>query len=292
MTRLVLLASLVFCVSCKYDFDPESDRFTCESDDDCIDGFVCAGQTLISGNLRSFCVKEENATLGYYMNIQSPFSVDPNPANVCRVFGTGATLPLEYRVWMETRSDSDGALVHDAINTSTTAFRPEPPATNPIECLADVGVRGDAKILCTVPYNSAQKSAAMWVEYRHSTNNTRYALMFGHAAIPTSRPYVINQDIRVYDLDLDQNSMSTTNRCLRMRMREQDCTNTLNLDCNCETNTTLPLDPCPPGFFCYEASAIPGTDQCWARGYGEAGVACDTLRENLCIDGCDTNSCL
>jgi hypothetical protein len=104
--RIMALAWVLVAAgaACGPGFDPEGDYFKCASNDDCLDGYVCGGHTLISNSVTSYCVAEEEATVGFYLRAPQATGGVPTLTPPCGFSATngGAGGTIDYSVWIET----------------------------------------------------------------------------------------------------------------------------------------------------------------------------------------------
>ena len=162
---LAVLA-LVSGFACSYGFDAETDRFACDVNDDCLDGFVCGGHTMTKDGPLSYCVKAGVATIGF--RVTTMYDATTSTDGTTCTFDEVSNLlghALARQVWMATSDKlvADAAYSTDpqlavTLNNAT--------ALSDTGCVGTMQATGKLQLTCRLPAANgweSVRSAAVWV---------------------------------------------------------------------------------------------------------------------------------
>lgn len=289
------IIALTLFGACSFDFDSEADLFTCETDADCAEGFICAGHTLVSSSARSYCVKAESAMLAVSIDARAPLTnIEQTLGLECLMFGSAAQLTVDWETALLASSDP----AHDFAPFDASLVAPTSMAEHraSAECLGGPNALGGGTILCRDELGDA-KSAALMVRYALHDGGQTLATLFAEGTIPAGEAARVEQDVVTFDTDIAEDPSELllspiagySNRCeQRAWERAKQCaaaapspwTPTLDDVCGCQLDAD-----CPTGYFCVQSAS-----RCWPAAYGEAGEGCTANTNKLCISGqCDAS---
>jgi hypothetical protein len=236
LTRLATVAAAL-SVSCAYDFSVEDGKYICDGDDDCVDGFVCGGETIFKGRGEKYCVKPEALTAGIWLSTESPMKGDALASKTCKFedLVVGAALTIS-----PTRPAPP---VLSADYPSTTETR--------ADCVGAVLSKGELRVLCRrggLELPAGSYAAERVIVFRDPTASGLvptdplqwWATVFAAGPITMDDP-LLDFTTVPWDSDLDADPMG---RCKRAAVRA--CLDPVVCESACDASS----NPCPGGLTC------------------------------------------
>lgn len=148
-TTKLLLTAIVAVASCGYDFETEKDLFTCASDDDCVDGFVCAGHTSVSDAPVTYCVENKDVEIGIWQETMPAFQ------SGC----TSKVWEFDWDAWMDFTDNETPLDPLGPESTQRDAFLAAGGS-----CAGNVSAFGEVRVMCRMPKGEEiANTASMWV---------------------------------------------------------------------------------------------------------------------------------
>jgi hypothetical protein len=224
-------------------FDSAEDLFTCESDDDCDDGFACAGFTIfeVEDDLSperpepvTYCVPSGEKQVASYAQIDSPW-----PAFGCESVLEDNELIL-HEILVRTESDEN------------FIFSPQDQTGEPGDCIGSPRADGTFDVICVESAKDVA-SRAIWVRYylEDPVAGTDVDLMHVFASgVPKDGLVEFDEPIEIYDTNLN-----VFDRCTIAQRRMEAClggtvASAAPAPCDC----TGAFD-CPETFLCDELAS-------------------------------------
>jgi hypothetical protein len=242
--------------ACDYSFDAETDKFSCGSNDDCLEGYVCGGHTMVEGDPFSFCVKTADAMVGFRLTTMydATTSTDLSICNFDVAIGVPNAV-LARQVWMVTSSSgADSAGYPDDPEALTIA----PWSVSPLGAEACVGTmppNGKLNLVCRLPVTdggAAIKSAAIWVAmYDNAKPNPGksdwWAVVVGKANVAAGE---LLASVYAPTFDSYRNDADACNQAVNQRVCPR-ASKPASICASCGLDTD-----CPSGFRCSALNCV------------------------------------
>jgi len=233
-----LLASMVALAgACGYDFETEGDLFECASDDDCVDGFECAGHTSRESDDAplTFCVESKDAEIAVWQATMPAFQSG-----------------CDTQVW---DFDWDAWMVVSDNETPPPSTLPPAQAERQSfidaggECVGDVSAYGALRIMCRMPKGElVANTAGMWAVLYDVGGDplvfqNQIAVAFIGAAVDSDTRLAPAPDEIELHHQFDEHLGTDAARCAEAAQRM--CPENVALCIGCTVN-----ENCPPHFSC------------------------------------------